>query len=92
MAEKKLRKRSGFEIYSYFKDSTLTQLLKSMQGSKLGMWVQFINRRYTKGMPFQSKMVYIKAIPIKCFVSYRPPSRDGGSVGRSGRKKKRVNT
>ena len=46
MAEKKLRKRSGFEIYSYFKDSTLTQQLKSVQGSKLGMWVQFINRRY----------------------------------------------
>ena len=41
MAEKKLRKRSGFEIYSYFKDSTLTQLLKSVQGSRLGMWVQF---------------------------------------------------
>ena len=80
MAEKKLRKRSGFEIYSYFKDSTLTQQLNSVQGSKLGMWVQFINRRYTKGMPFQSKMVY-KAIPIKCFVSYRPPSREGGSVG-----------
>ena len=79
MAEKKLRKRSGFEIYSYFKDSKLTQLLKSVQGSKLGMWV-FINRRYTKGMPFQSKMVY-KAIPIKCFVSYCPPSREGGSVG-----------
>ena len=23
------------------------------------------------------------AIPIKCFVSHRPPSRDGGSVGRA---------
>ena len=41
MADEKLRKRSGFEIYSYFKDSTLTQLLKSVQGSRLGMWVQF---------------------------------------------------
>ena len=28
-----------------------------------------------------------KAIPIKCFVSHRSPSREGGSVGRS--KKKR---
>ena len=54
MAEKKLRKRSGFKIYSYFKDSTLPQQLISVQGSKLGMWVQFINRRW---MPFQSKMV-----------------------------------
>ena len=24
-----------------------------------------------------------KAIPIKCFVSHRPPSREGGSVGRA---------
>ena len=40
MAEEKLRKRSGFEIYSYFKDSTLPQQLKAVQGSKLGMWVQ----------------------------------------------------
>ena len=56
MAEAKLRKRSGFEIYSYFKDSTLPQQLKAVHGSKLGMWVQSIKRRYTKGMPFLSKM------------------------------------
>ena len=32
-----------------------------------------------------------KAIPIKCFVSYRPPSREGGSVsvGRAKKKKKK---
>ena len=31
----------------------------------------------------------LKAIPIKCFVSHHPPSREGGSVGRSvGQKKK----
>lgn len=58
MAEEKLRKRSGFEIYSYFKDGTLPQQLKAVQRSKLGMWVQSINRRYTKGMPFLSKMLY----------------------------------
>ena len=29
-----------------------------------------------------------KAIPIKCFVSHRPPSREGGSVGRAKKKKK----
>ena len=28
-----------------------------------------------------------KAMPIKCFVSHRPPSREGGSVGR-GKKNK----
>ena len=28
-----------------------------------------------------------KAIPIKCFVSHRPPSREGGSVGRAKKKK-----
>ena len=34
--------------------------------------------------------VYDMAIPIKCFVSHRPPSREGGSVGRA--KKKKMNT
>ena len=34
-------------------------------------------------------MVIHKAIPIKCFVSHRPPSREGGSVGRA---KKKMNT
>ena len=28
-----------------------------------------------------------KAIPIKCFVSHRPPFREGGSVGRAKKKK-----
>ena len=31
----------------------------------------------------------IKAIPIKCFVSHRPPSREGGSVGRAKKKRER---
>ena len=30
-----------------------------------------------------------QAIPIKCFVSHRPPSREGGSVGRAKKKKKK---
>ena len=29
---------------------------------------------------------FVKAIPIKCFVSHRPPSREGGSVGRAKKK------
>ena len=32
-----------------------------------------------------------EAIPIKCFVSHRLPSREGGSVGRSGQKKNKRN-
>ena len=37
-----------------------------------------------------SHFFLVKAIPIKGFVSHRPPSREGGSVGRA--KKKRMNT
>ena len=33
-------------------------------------------------------LTLIEAIPIKCFVSHYPPSREGGSVGRAGKKKK----
>ena len=32
------------------------------------------------------------AMPIKCFVSHRPVSCDGGSVGRAKKKKKRMKT
>ena len=32
-----------------------------------------------------------KAIPIKCFVSHRPPSREGGSRRSVGQKKKKKN-
>ena len=32
---------------------------------------------------------YNEAIPIKCFVSHRPPPRDGRSVGRAKIKKKK---
>ena len=31
----------------------------------------------------KSVLYYNKAFPIKCFVSHRPPSREGGSVGRA---------
>ena len=33
-------------------------------------------------------LMHHKAIPIKCFVSHRRPSREGGSVGRAKKKKK----
>ena len=32
--------------------------------------------------------IIAKAIPIKCFVSHRPPSCEGGSVGREKKRKK----
>ena len=38
-----------------------------------------------------SHQVGYKAIPIKCYVSHRPPSREGGSVGRAKKKKKKWN-
>ena len=44
----------------------------------------------TRPPPVTSNGLYgNKAIPIKCFVSHRPASREGGSVGRSGKKKRR---
>ena len=53
MAEKKLRKRSDFVIYSYFKDNQFTavkRVVKVYTGYVKG--VPFANRRYTKGVPF----------------------------------------
>ena len=46
----KSRKRSIFVTDSYLNDNTF----KGMQRSKQGMWkgVPFVNRRYTKGLPF----------------------------------------
>ena len=35
---------------------------------------------------FQCITSFAKAIPIQCFVSHRPPSREGGSVGQKKRK------
>ena len=40
--------------------------------------------------PWKREITY-KAIPIKCFVSYRPPSREGGWVGWV-KKNKKMNT
>ena len=59
------RKRSGFVIYSYtlcFKDRVLTTVKRDakfktryVKGIPL---IYFVNRRYTKGVPFPSKMLY----------------------------------
>ena len=57
MAVKKSRKRSGFVIYSYSKvrQPHLTPGKRDVKfQSKYVKEVPFVNRRYTKGEPFQS--------------------------------------
>ena len=61
MSENKSRKRSGFVIYLYFKDRALTTVKRDtkfktryVKGIPL---IYFVNRRYTKGVPFPSKML-----------------------------------
>ena len=41
-------------------------------------------------LSFEKAETNHKAIPIKCFVSHRPPSREGGSVGRGKKKSERM--
>ena len=36
---------------------------------------------------FSSHYAKLEAIPIKCFVSHRPPSREGGLIGRAKKNK-----
>ena len=60
IAVKKLRQSSFFVIYSYFKDSAFTAV-KRVNAKFLTRYVKevsFVNRRYTNGLPFLSKMVY----------------------------------
>ena len=65
MSVNKSRKRSGFVTYSYtlyFKDRALTTVkrdAKFKNGFVKGIpLICFVNRRYTKGVPFPSKMLY----------------------------------
>ena len=60
IAVEKLRQSSFFGIYSYFKDSAFT-VVKRVNAKFLTWYVKevpFVNRRYTNGLPFLSKMVY----------------------------------
>ena len=50
-----------------------------------------LSRNFIFNVIFSEKKTGEMAIPIKCFVSHRPLSREGGSVGRA-KKKKRMNT
>ena len=54
MAVEKSRKRYGFVIFSCFKrDWVHLQQLKEMQSSRYEEGVPFVNRMYTKVLPFQ---------------------------------------
>ena len=64
---KKSSKRSGFVLYSYFKDSVVFKKKENFQ-SKYVTGVPFVNKRYTTGIPFPSKMLYKRA---SCWTSGR---------------------
>ena len=52
MAEKMLRKRSDFAIYSYLKDSEFTAVKRDAKVHTLcAKRYPFANRRYSKGVP-----------------------------------------
>ena len=61
------------------------------------IWSKFINEELSiskrnKGKKRNTRNLWkismCNTIPIKCFVTHRRPSREGGSVGRSGKKKR----
>ena len=52
MAVKKPRKHSGFVIHSYLKDVTFTRTQNSKLLKQYVKRVPFVNRRYTKWVPF----------------------------------------
>ena len=59
MAVKEPRKLSGFVIYSYLKESAFTAVKRDAKlQTRSVKGVPFVNRRYTKGLPFLPKMVY----------------------------------
>ena len=76
MAVKKSQKRSGFVMYSYFEDSALTAVESVAKFLiRYVRWVPFVNRRYIRGVPFRSKIVYKRvmgltsgqSLPVKNF-------------------------
>ena len=63
-AVKKLRKSSGFVIYSYFKDNAFTVVERDAKFYTLYVkGVSFFNKRYTKGGTFLLKAVYKRVEP-----------------------------
>ena len=89
MAVKKSRKRYGFVIFSCFKrDWVHLQQLKEIQSSRCEAGVPFVNRMYTKGLPFLCKKVYKRvmgwtsgrSLPVWYFFDY--PSGGGEGVSK----------
>ena len=66
MAVKKLKKHSGFRIYSYFKDNAFTAV-KGIQSSKLGM---------RKGYHMSMEGILAKEVP--CLSKHDVKDRVGG--------------
>ena len=57
MAVKKSRKRCGFLIYSYFKESAFTAVKRDAKFyARYVRGVPFVNRRCMKGLPFLSQL------------------------------------
>ena len=71
---KKLRQSAFFVIYSYFKESAFTAV-KRVNAKFLTWYVKevlFVNRRYTIGLPFLSKMVYKVVLGLDLGVEPEP--------------------
>ena len=61
-------------IYSYFKESAFTAV-KRVNAKFLSRYVKevsFVNRRYTNGLPFLSKMVYKMVLGLDLGVEPEP--------------------
>ena len=73
MAVKKSRERSGFFIYSFFKESAFTAVKRDAKFyARYVKGVAFVNRRCmkAKGLPFLSQLVYKR---IRGWTSGRSP-------------------
>ena len=73
MIVKKSRKRSGFVIYSFFKDSAFTAIKREENAlTRYVKGVAFINKRHTKGLPFLSKTGLLKGKSLDLAVEPHP--------------------
>ena len=77
MTVKKLRTCSGFVIYSYLKDSAFTAVKRDDKVKiRFVKGAPFVNRKYTKGVPFLFKdkkwLTSGQSLPVLNFVEYPP--------------------
>ena len=76
MVVKKSRKRSGFFIYSYFKESVFTAVKRDAKFyARYVKGVPFVNRRCMKGPPFLSQLVYKRDKGLDLGAEPPPPPR-----------------